>query len=299
MEGKPDWLPGFPVQIYCNRSIPLNKFTVAVLQLDSQDDVQKNLDTVVSFIEEAAARGAKLITMPESMNYVGLDNAGHAEEIPGGPTFQLMSEQAKKYGVWLHCGSIYEKNPNDPRPFNSTMVIDPRGNLAAKYHKIHPFDVVIPNGPVNRESERICPGDEIVTVDTGEVGHLGLSICYDMRFAEMYRIMALEGAQILLMPADFTMPTGKDHWETILRTRAIENGCYVVAPAQYGVKPKFQAYANSLVVDPWGNVIARASNHPQVITAEIDLDYLQQVRRQIFTLENRRPDVYSLLRTKQ
>ena len=277
----------------------MNKFTVAVLQLDSQDDVQKNLDTVVSFIEEAAARGAKLITMPESMNYVGLDNAGHAEEIPGGLTFQLMSEQAKKYGVWLHCGSIYEKNPNDPRPFNSTMVIDPRGNLAAKYHKIHPFDVVIPNGPVNRESERICPGDEIVTVDTGEVGHLGLSICYDMRFAEMYRIMALEGAQILLMPADFTMPTGKDHWETILRTRAIENGCYVVAPAQYGVKPKFQAYANSLVVDPWGNVIARASNHPQVITAEIDLDYLQQVRRQIFTLENRRPDVYSLLRTKQ
>lgn len=277
----------------------MNKFTVAVLQLDSQDDVQKNLDTVVSFIEEAAARGAKLITMPESMNYVGLDNAGHAEEIPGGPTFQLMSEQAKKYGVWLHCGSIYEKNPNDPRPFNSTMVIDPRGNLAAKYHKIHPFDVVIPNGPVNRESERICPGDEIVTVDTGEVGHLGLSICYDMRFAEMYRIMALEGAQILLMPADFTMPTGKDHWETILRTRAIENGCYVVSPAQYGVKPKFQAYANSLVVDPWGNVIARASNHPQVITAEIDLDYLQQVRRQIFTLENRRPDVYSLLRTKQ
>ena len=277
----------------------MNKFTVAVLQLDSQDDVQKNLDTVVSFIEEAAARGAKLITMPESMNYVGLDNAGHAEEIPGGPTFQLMSEQAKKYGVWLHCGSIYEKNLNDPRPFNSTMVIDPRGNLAAKYHKIHPFDVVIPNGPVNRESERICPGDEIVTVDTGEVGHLGLSICYDMRFAEMYRIMALEGAQILLMPADFTMPTGKDHWETILRTRAIENGCYVVAPAQYGVKPKFQAYANSLVVDPWGNVIARASNHPQVITAKIDLDYLQQVRRQIFTLENRRPDVYSLLRTKQ
>ena len=277
----------------------MNKFTVAVLQFDSQDDVQKNLDTVVSFIEEAAARGAKLITMPESMNYVGLDNAGHAEEIPGGPTFQLMSEQAKKYGVWLHCGSIYEKNLNDPRPFNSTMVIDPRGNLAAKYHKIHPFDVVIPNGPVNRESERICPGDEIVTVDTGEVGHLGLSICYDMRFAEMYRIMALEGAQILLMPADFTMPTGKDHWETILRTRAIENGCYVVAPAQYGVKPKFQAYANSLVVDPWGNVIARASNHPQVITAEIDLDYLQQVRRQIFTLENRRPDVYSLLRTKQ
>ena len=131
---------------------------------------------------------------------------------------------------------------------------------------------------------------------TEEVGHLGLSICYDIRFPELYRIMALEGAQILLTPADFTMPTGKDHWETILRTRAIENGCYVVAPAQCGVKPKFQAYANSMVIDPWGNVIARASNRPEVITAVIDLDYLAQVRRQIFTLENRRPDVYQLTR---
>lgn len=276
----------------------MNKFLVAVLQLDSQDNVQENLNTVTAFVEEAAARGAKLITMPESMNYVGPDNAGHAEEIPGGPTYQLMSKLAQKHGVWLHCGSIYEKNPANNRPFNATMVIDPKGNLAGKYHKIHPFDVVIPNGPVNRESERICPGNEIVTVDTKEVGHLGMSICYDIRFAEMYRIMALEGAEILLTPADFTMPTGKDHWETILRTRAIENGCYVVAPAQCGVKPRFQAYANSLVIDPWGNVIARASNYPQVITAEINLEYLQQVRRQIFTLENRRPDVYSLTRTK-
>ena len=169
----------------------MNKFTVAVLQLDSQDDVQKNLDTVTAFVEEAAGRGAKLITMPESMNYVGLDNAGHAEEIPGGKTFELMAGLAKKYNVWLHCGSIYEKNPYDARPYNATMVIRPDGTLAAKYHKIHPFDVVIPDGPVNRESDRICPGNEIVTVDTGEVGCLGLSICYDMRFAELYRIMEM------------------------------------------------------------------------------------------------------------
>lgn len=276
----------------------MNKFTVALLQLDSQDDVQKNLDTAAAFVEEAAERGAKLIAMPESMNYVGPDNAGHAEEIPGGKTFERMAGLAKKYGVWLHCGSIYEKNPEDARPYNATMVIGPDGELAAKYHKIHPFDVVIPDGPVNRESDRICPGNEIVTVDTGEVGCLGLSICYDMRFAELYRIMALEGAQILMVPADFTMPTGKDHWETILRTRAIENGCYVVAPAQCGVKPRFQAYANSLVVDPWGNVIARASNYPQVITAEINLDYIGKVRRQLFTLENRRPDIYSLSHSK-
>ena len=274
----------------------MKKFTVGVIQMDSQDNVEKNLQTAVEFIGEAAARGAKLIAMPESMNYVGTDNAGHAENIPDGPTFCLMAEQAKKHHVWLHCGSIYEKNEKDPRPYNATMVISPEGELAAKYHKIHPFDVISPDGPVNKESDRICPGSEIVTVDTGEVGCLGLSICYDIRFAEMYRIMALEGAQLLLTPADFTMPTGKDHWETILRTRAIENGCYVIAPAQYGVKPNFQAYANSVVIDPWGNVIARASNRPQVITAEIDLDYLAQVRRQIFTLENRRPDVYSLAR---
>ena len=264
--------------------------------MDSQDNVEQNLHTASAFIEEAAARGAKLIAMPENMHYVGLDSAAHAEDVPGGPTFQLMSRLARQHKVWLHCGSIYEKNSSDPRPYNCTLVISPEGELAAKYHKIHPFDVVIPDGPVNRESDRICPGREIVTVDTGEVGCLGLSICYDIRFAELYRIMALEGAQILMTPADFTMPTGKDHWEAILRTRAIENGCYVVAPAQCGVKPKFQAYANSMVIDPWGNVIARASNRPEVITAVIDLDYLAQVRRQIFTLENRRPDVYQLTR---
>ena len=160
----------------------MKKFTVGVIQMDSQDNVEKNLQTAVEFIGEAAARGAKLIAMPESMNYVGTDNAGHAENIPDGPTFCLMAEQAKKHHVWLHCGSIYEKNEKDPRPYNATMVISPEGELAAKYHKIHPFDVIIPDGPVNKESDRICPGSEIVTVDTGEVGCLGLSICYDIRF---------------------------------------------------------------------------------------------------------------------
>ncbi|MCH3915740.1 MAG: carbon-nitrogen hydrolase family protein [Acidaminococcaceae bacterium] len=272
----------------------MNKFVAAVIQLDSQDDVDKNLNTVVSFIREAAGRGAKLIAMPESMNYIGMDNAGHSEVVPGGRTFQLMSEQAKKYNVWLHCGSIYEKSPDDKRPYNCTMVINPKGECVAKYHKIHPFDVVIPDGPVNKESDRIFPGDKIVTVDTKEVGHLGLSICYDMRFCELYRLMALQGANILMVPANFTMNTGKDHWEAILRTRAIENECYVIAPAQIGIKPKFQAYANSMIIDPWGNVIARASNRPEVITAMIDLDYVQKVRKQLCTLANRRPNVYKL-----
>lgn len=272
----------------------MRKYIVGVVQMDSQSDVDANLENAAEFIEEAAGRGAKLVALPENMNYAGTEIAEHAEEIPGGKTHKLMSELAARLGIWLHCGSIYEKNQTDKRPYNCTMVINPQGELAAKYHKIHPFDVVIPEGPASRESDHICPGNEIVTVDTGKIGCLGLSICYDIRFPELYRLMTLSGANILLTPANFTMPTGKDHWETILRTRAIENGCYVIAPAQCGVKPKYQAYANSMVIDPWGNVIARASNRPQIITAEIDLDYVDTVRNQTFTLANRRTDIYSI-----
>lgn len=277
----------------------MKKFTVGVIQIDSQDDKQKNLAETEGYIAEAAARGAKLICMPEGVNYVGMDSKANAEAVPGGESFNFFAGQAKKHGVWLHCGSIYEANADGaPPPYNCTMVINPAGELVARYRKAHPFDVVIKDGPSVRESDRISPGDALVTVDTGEVGHLGLSICYDMRFGEMYRIMALEGAQILLCPADFTLNTGKDHWETLLRARAIENSCYVIAPAQIGIKPKFQAYGNSLVIDPWGQVIARASNRPGVFTAEIDLDYVETVRKQLFTLENRRTDLYTLERAK-
>lgn len=277
----------------------MNKFIAAAIQMDSTGNLQENLAAITVFVDEAAARGAKLIAMPENVNYVGTESAANAEEVPGGPTFRHLSALAQKHQVWLHCGSIYEKNPDDPRPYNCNMVINPKGELVAKYHKLHPFDVVIKNGPEVKESDRICPGSDIVTVDTGEVGHWGLSICYDIRFGEMYRLMALEGAQILFTPADFTMNTGKDHWEPLLRARAIENGCYVIAPGQYGIKPKFQAYGKSLIVDPWGNVIAKAPDHPCVITAEIDLDYLDKVRKQIFTLENRRSDLYSLTRVQK
>lgn len=272
----------------------MNKYIAAAIQMDSQGNKETNIKIALEFIKQAAERGACLVAMPEQMNYTGSEGAEHAEAIPGGQTFSIMAEQAKKYGIWLHCGSIYEKNPDDPRPFNTTMVINPQGELAAKYRKIHTFDVDIKDGPCVKESDRVCPGKEIVTVDAKEVGCLGLSICYDMRFGEMYRLMALKGAGILLVPADFTLNTGKDHWDALLRARAIENGCYVIAPAQCGVKPRFQAYGKSVIIDPWGNIIARASDKPCVITAEIDFDYQNSVRRQILTLENRREDVYNL-----
>lgn len=272
----------------------MTKFIAAAVQMDSQDDKMANLAAAEGYIREAAARGARLVVLPESMNYIGQDMAQEAEAIPGGPTFQRLSGLARELDLWLEAGSIYESNPEDPaRPFNTTFLICPDGTLAAKYAKLHPFDVVLPNGVTSRESDRVCPGKKLTVAET-DLGKVGLGICYDIRFGEMFRIMALEGAKLFAVPANFTVNTGKDHWEVLLRARAIENECYVIAPNQMGKKPRFTAYGNSLMVDPWGTVIARASDKPGVITAEIDLDYVTKVRQSTFTLDNRRPDVYQL-----
>jgi predicted amidohydrolase len=272
----------------------MEKFIVAAIQLNSQDKKEENLENMVAFIEEAINRGASLIAMPEMVNYLGPDIQENAEEIPYGVTFKTIAEQAKKHRVWIHCGSIAEKNSQDSRPYNTTMIINPQGELVVKYRKLHTFDVDIKDGPKVKESDRICPGDDIITIATQKVGHLGLSICYDIRFGEIFRLMALKGAQIFLAPANFTLNTGKDHWEPLLRARSIENSCYTIAPAQCGSKYQFHAYGKSMIIDPWGNVIAKASDKPCVITAEIDLEYLQSVRNQVFTLENRRTDVYTI-----
>ena len=272
----------------------MTKFIAAAVQMDSQDDKMANLAAAEGYIREAAARGARLVVLPESMNYIGRDMTQEAEAIPGGPTFQRLSGLARELDLWLEAGSIYESNPEDPaRPFNTTFLICPDGTLAAKYAKLHPFDVVLPNGVTSRESDRVCPGKKLTVAET-DLGKVGLGICYDIRFGEMFRIMALEGAKLFAVPANFTVNTGKDHWEVLLRARAIENECYVIAPNQMGKKPRFTAYGNSLMVDPWGTVIARASDKPGVITAEIDLDYVTKVRQSTFTLDNRRPDVYQL-----
>ena len=272
----------------------MTKFIAAAVQMDSQDDKMANLAAAEGYIREAAARGARLVVLPESMNYIGRDMAQEAEAIPGGPTFQRLSGLARELDLWLEAGSIYESNPEDPaRPFNTTFLIRPDGTLAAKYAKLHPFDVVLPNGVTSRESDRVCPGKKLTVAET-DLGKVGLGICYDIRFGEMFRIMALEGAKLFAVPANFTVNTGKDHWEVLLRARAIENECYVIAPNQMGKKPRFTAYGNSLMVDPWGTVIARASDKPGVITAEIDLDYVTKVRQSTFTLDNRRPAVDQL-----
>ena len=262
--------------------------------MDSQDSKWGNLEIAERYIRRAADAGANLIVLPETMNYIGRDMAEEAETLPDGPTFTKIAQLAWELKVWILAGSIYEINPDDPRrPFNTAFLVDPRGVMVAKYSKLHPFDVVLPSGVTSRESDRVAPGKSIVTVNADWL-KAGLAICYDIRFPEMFRLMALEGAKMFLVPANFTVNTGKDHWETLLRARAIENECYVIAANQMGKKPKFTAYGNSMIIDPWGTVIARSSDKPGYILAEIDPDYVTQVRQSTFTLDNRRPDVYEL-----
>jgi predicted amidohydrolase len=272
----------------------MRKYKVAVAQLDSQNDKAANLERVSRLIDEAAAGGALLVSFPETMNFIGkmVRDEDRPEPIPGRTTETLM-KKAVEHGVWIHGGSFAELNPEDKRYYNTSVLIDDKGEIVAKYRKIHTFDVTLPDGVVCDESAHVSPGREVVTVDTA-LGKLGLSICYDVRFPELFRLMALEGAQVLFTPANFTLPTGKDHWEVILRARAIENGCYVVAAAQIGKKHNFVAYGSSMIVDPWGTVLTRAREEEGIAFAEIDLDYLDKIRGQLPSLKNRRADVYEL-----
>lgn len=273
----------------------MKKFIAGVIQMDTQGNYEKNLVDAARLIGEAAERGAQLVSLPEVWAYKGPDSLKYAEEIPEGKCFSLLSGLAKKHSIWIHGGSINEKISNtDKKAYNSTMIIGPDGKLVAKYHKIHVFDVDIEGGKSYRESDTKVPGNEIVVCDTTNLGVWGLSICYDMRFPEIYRLMALKGAELLFVPSSFLTETGKDHWEHLLCARAIENSCYVLAAAQCGIKSDCTAYGKSMIVDPWGNIIAKAPDYPCVITAEIDLNYINKVRNQVLSLKNRRPDLYNL-----
>ncbi len=273
----------------------MRKFTVAAVQMDTGNDKEANLAQMMRYIDEASKKGAKLVAFPEVVNILSED-AADAEPIPG-PTTELFMQKAKEHRIWIHGGSISEVNLKGARTYNTSVLIDPNGEIIAKYRKLHNFDMILPDGSSVRESDKKEPGNEIVTVQT-ELGCMGFAICYDMRFPELFRIMRLKGAEIIFLPANFTMPTGKDHWEPILRARAIENGVYIIAPNQIGVKEKFTAYGNSMIIDPWGTVIARASDQPGILLAEIDLDYLDQVREKNPSVNHCRTDVYSICEIK-
>jgi predicted amidohydrolase len=267
---------------------------VAAVQLNSGPDKPANIERALALIDRAAAGGARLVALPEVWTYLGPDagNREHAEPIPG-PTFDRLADRARRHGIVLHAGSVHEVRPGDPRLLNTTAVIGPDGDLLARYSKIHMFDVVLDGVASYEESATVSPGDEIVTLDIDGIT-VGLAICYDLRFPELFRILALRGAELIVLPAAFTMTTGKDHWEVLIRARAIENGVYMVAPAQVGQHPPGNwSYGRSLIVDPWGTILATAPDTETVITADVDLAYLRKVRRQVPSLANRMPDRYA------
>lgn len=272
---------------------------VALVQMDSQNDKQENLKKAEKYIREAVNQGATFITLPEYFNFIGTEEeeAANAEFIPDGETVKLLQGLSKELQVWIHGGSILEKVAGQQKYYNTTPLINPQGELVGIYRKIHLYDVDIEDGPKFLESNTKQFGRVINVFDT-DFGKVGLSICYDIRFPELFRIQALKGADILVVPAEFTLFTGRDHWEVLLRARAIENQAYVIAPGQIGNKPAFQSYGRSLVVDPWGTVIATASDKEGVVVCEIDLNYVNEVRTQVPSLKNRRPEVYSLSENK-
>jgi len=269
--------------------------SVALVQLDARDDVEANIAAAVGLADEAARGGARFVALPEYLQYRGSDEGFRASARPiPGPHTEPFSEVARRHGVWILVGSTAEVSPDPARPFNTSALIAPDGSVAAIYRKVHLFDVAVEAGPVDTESARVTAGDRLVTGDIdGTI--VGLSICYDLRFPELYRALALAGAQILTVPSAFTERTGRDHWEVLLRARAIENAAYVLAPSQIGGPPGQMAYGRSVVIDPWGTVVAQAPDVVGIIGAEIDLERVASMRRQIPVLTNGRPEAYEVV----
>jgi predicted amidohydrolase len=266
---------------------------VALVQLDAGEDVDANVAAAAALAEEAAASGARLVALPEYLQYRGPD-AGYrasARPIPG-PHTEPFAQVARRHGCWILVGSLAESTEN-ARCYNTSVLLGPDGACRATYRKIHLFDVEVDAGPFDRESARVAPGDRAVVADVDGLT-LGLTVCYDLRFPELYRTLALRGATVFTVPASFTERTGRDHWEVLLRARAIENGAWVLAPAQIGGPAGHRSYGRSMIVDPWGTVVAQAADVVGIIRAELDPQRVAAVRRQIPSLTNRRPAAYDL-----
>ncbi len=270
---------------------------VACVQLNSRDDVAANVATAVALIGEAGEAGARLVALPETWTFKGRsDGMLVAAQAPDGPANTAAAAAASRYGMWLLAGSIYEPAPDAQRVYNTSALFGPDGELRAVYRKVHLFDAVS-DGMVYRESDEVAAGNELVTASLHVPGAApvtaGLSICYDLRFPELHRSLALLGARLLLVPSAFTAFTGAAHWEVLLRARAVENGCFVIAPDQVGEHlPGRTCFGHSMVVDPWGDVLAERAEGVGLCVADLDLARVDEVRAQVPSMQNRRPDAY-------
>jgi predicted amidohydrolase len=265
---------------------------VAAVQLTSTPDKARNLEAAASLVAGAAGAGAELVVLPELFNQWGsARELRDGAETLDGPTITRARELARRHAIWLVAGSVVERIEGADRHANTSCLIDPEGELVATYRKIHLFDVDV-EGFAYQESATVAPGNDIVVADAGPL-RLGMAICYDLRFPEEFRIQALRGANAVTLPSAFTAVTGKDHWEPLLRARAIENQVFVIAPDQRGAStPKLNWHGRSMIVDPWGVVLAQAPDSECFITADLDLAAQCDIRSRVPSLANRRPETY-------
>jgi len=267
---------------------------VATIQLTSTEDKDANLGRADELTRRAAAAGAELVVLPEKWNVLGGPEVIHAGAEPlDGPALTWARATARELGIDLVAGSIAESVEGHEKGSNTSVHIGPDGADRAVYRKVHMFDVEV--GGIRYEESAIEePGDDIVITTTDDGVPLGMSVCYDLRFPELYRVLAVRGARVLLVPSAFTLPTTRDHWELLLRARAIENQAFVVAPNQIGEHaPGFRSGGRSMIVDPWGLVLATAPDEQTVAVAELDLERQDDIRRRLPSLANRRPEVYA------
>jgi len=272
---------------------PPSSLRAAAVQLTSTDDTARNVETAERLVGRAAAAGAQLVVLPEKWPFLqtGARLLLGAEALDG-PSISAAREWARRWGIALLAGSVTERTPEGRRTYNTSVLVQPDGECSDVYRKIHLFDVEV-GGVVYRESDTTLPGEVPVLAET--LGRrIGMSVCYDLRFPELYRAYAEAGAEVLAVPAAFTVETGRDHWEPLLRARAIENQAFVVAANQVGVHAEgLRSYGRSMIVDPWGVVLAQAQDDETVVVADLDMAYLHRVRAGLPALAHRRPEAYS------
>jgi deaminated glutathione amidase len=264
----------------------------AAVQLNSTEHRERNLEQAGRLVREAAAAGAELVVLPEKFNVLGTVEQLRAGAEPlDGPTLRFAGELARELGIWLIAGSIVERLEGEEKLRNTSALLGPDGDVKAVYRKIHMFDVEV-GGVTYRESDAEAPGNEIVLGDAGDVS-IGLAVCYDLRFPEVFRILALQGARVITLPSAFTLRTGKDHWEVLVRARAIENQVFMVAAGQIGTHPpNHESYGRSMIVDPWGLPLAVAPDNECFVIGDVDFAAQDRIREKLPSLANRQPEAY-------